>query len=176
MRFVLAALSACVMISPAMAFSPQEPVKTLVDATVENWAGTNEEFKYVLDDAYLNSVYSKAFAKAYRDAGKKLSQDAGEGEEYPPFGYDIITNSQDGCPLQDVKTDKVTPKDKGAEVIVSFKHYACMGDEADYQIRSVVHFDVIEEDGKAVIDNIRHKTDEGFQSLRGELDDILKGQ
>ena len=176
MRFMLAALSMCVMISPAMAFSPEVPVKTLVDATVENWAGVNEEFKFVLSDEMLDRVYSKAFANAYRDAKKKLSAEANDGEEYDPFGYDIITNSQDGCPLQDVKTDIASSASGKAEVIVSFKHLSCMGDDADYQIRNVVHFDVIEEGGKAVVDDIRHKGDEGEQSLRDDLEDIIKGR
>lgn len=176
MRLAYLALGFISFAAPALAFSPEEPVKVLVDATVENWAGTNENFKFVLDDSLLDSVYSKAFAKAYRDAKKKLANDANDGEEYEPFGYDIITNSQDGCPLQDVKREVASSAGGKAEVVVSFKHFACMGDEAEYQIRNVVYFNVIQEGGKAVIDDIHHKSDEGSQSLRADLTDVVNGQ
>jgi hypothetical protein len=176
MRIASFAIGLLVSVVPAFAFSPEEPVNVLVTATVENWAGTNEEFKFVLAEELLATVYSQGFAKAYRDAKKKISGDAGDGEDYEPFGYDIITNSQDGCPLQDVKSEVASSGGGKAEVIVSFKHFACMGDQAEYQFRNVVHFDVVEEGGKAVVDNIRHQGDEGEQSLRDDLADIIKGQ
>lgn len=176
MRIPKIALILLALATPAAAFSPEQPVKILIDATVDNWAGVNEEFSFVLDEKLLDTVYSKAFAKAYRDAKAKITEDAGDGEDYEPFGYDIITNSQDGCPLQDVKSNVASSKDGRAEVIVSFKHFACMGEQEEFQILNVVHFDVIEEGGNAVIDNIRHKSDEGEQSLRADLDDIVNGR
>jgi hypothetical protein len=176
MRMTKVALILMALTTPAAAFSPEQPVKALVDATVDNWAGVNEEFTFVLGEQMLDTVYSKAFAKAYRDAKAKISADAGDGEDYEPFGYDIITNSQDGCPLQDVKSNLASSEAGRAEVIVSFKHFACMGDQEEYQLFNVVHFDVVSEGGKAVIDNIRHKSDEGEQSLRDDLDDILQGR
>jgi hypothetical protein len=176
MRITNIAFILAVLATPAAAFSPEEPVKALVDATVDNWAGVNEEFTFVLGETMLNTVYSKAFAKAYRDAKAKITADAGDGEDYEPFGYDIITNSQDGCPLQDVKSNIASSAGGKAEVVVSFKHFSCMGDQKEYQLLNVVHFDVVEEGGRAVVDNIRHQGDDGEQSLRDDLEDILQGR
>lgn len=109
-------------------------------------------------------------------ASKKPAYEAESGETGDPFGYDVVTNSQDGCPLVDVSVTPGEVKDGVTDVTAKFKLWACM-DEAEMKATvDEVHFDVIEENGQPVISDIHRVGDEGRDSLRAEMAAIIKGE
>ena len=176
MRKILLATAAILFSCNAFAADPVEPVKKVMDITVKNWSGEADDWKYILDEDLLTTLFSKEFAAQYREASKKPAYEAENGDKGDPFGYDVITNSQDGCPLQDVEIAAAPPKDGVSDVTVKFKLWACM-DEAEMKASvDQVNFDVITEDGKPVIKDIHRVGDEGRDSLLQEMANIIKGE
>lgn len=176
MRKFLLATAAILLSTHAFATDPTEPVKKVMDITVKNWSGEAQDWKYIFDEDLLNTLFSKAFAAQYREASKKPASEVESGEKGDPFGYDVVTNSQDGCPLQDVTITPAPAKDGLTSVNVKFKLWACM-DEAEMKASvDQVDFDVIEEDGKPVISDIHRVGDEGRDSLVQEMTNIIKGE
>lgn len=176
MQKVLLAIAAIFISSNAFAADPAEPVKKVMDITVKNWSGEADDWKYIFDEDLLTTLFSKAFIAQYREASKKPAYEAQAGEKGDPFGYDVVTNSQDGCPLQDVNISAAPPKDGVSDVTVKFKLWACM-DEAEMKATvDQVNFDVIEEDGKPVINDIHRVGDEGRDSVLQEMANIIKGE
>ncbi|TBN08476.1 hypothetical protein EYC79_21805 [Agrobacterium cavarae] len=170
------AIAALFVSSSAFAADPTEPVKKVMDITVKNWSGEADDWKYIFDEDLLTTLFSKAFIAQYREASKKPAYEAAAGEKGDPFGYDVVTNSQDGCPLQDVNISAAPPKDGVSDVTVKFKLWACM-DEAEMKATvDQVNFDVIEEDGKPVINDIHRVGDEGRDSVQQEMANIIKGE
>ncbi len=176
MRKFLLATAAILIATTASAADPAEPVKKVMDITVKNWSGEADDWKYIFDEDLLTTLFSKAFVAQYREASKKPASDVESGDKGDPFGYDVVTNSQDGCPLQDVTITPAPPKDGVTDVTVKFKLWACM-DEAEMKATvDQVNFDVIEEDGRPVINDIHRVGDEGRDSLLQEMTNIIKGE
>ncbi|MCO5734064.1 hypothetical protein [Rhizobium sp. SSA_523] len=171
LAFVFASLSL-----PAAAADPVAPVQQVMDMTKYNWEAVDAEWKYIFDSTPLASLFSKRFQAAYKEAAKHPAYETENNEPGDPFGYDVITNSQDGCPLQDVKITPGAVKDGIADVAVSFKMWTCI-DEAEIKNSvSEVHFDVITEDGKPVIDDIHRVADGERDSVLSEMQALAKGQ
>lgn len=176
MQKILLATAAILFSCNAFAAEPTEPVKKVMDITVKNWSGESEDWKYIFDEDLLTTLFSKEFAVKYREASKKPAYEAEAGEKGDPFGYDVVTNSQDGCPLQDINIIAAPPKDGVSDVTVKFKLWACM-DEAEMKATvDQVNFDVIEEGGKSVINDIHRVGDDGRDSLLQEMANIIKGE
>ncbi|SCX27901.1 hypothetical protein DSM25558_4326 [Agrobacterium sp. DSM 25558] len=177
MRKILLATAATLLFScNAFAADPTEPVKKVMDITVKNWSGEADDWKYIFDEDLLTTLFSKQFVTQYREASKKPASDVENSDKGDPFGYDVVTNSQDGCPLQDVTIVPTPPKDGVTDVTVKFKLWACM-DEAEMKATvDQVNFDVVEEDGKPVINDIHRVGDEGRDSLLQEMANIIKGE
>lgn len=175
MRTFLLTIAAFSISTAAFAADPAEPVRKVMDVTVKNWSGTAEDWKYLFDEDMLTSLFSKGFVDQYREASRKPAYEAESGKTGDPFGYDVVTNSQDGCPIQDLAVDAAPAKDGKSDVTAKFKLWACM-DEAEMKAMvDEVHFDVIEESGNPVIDDIHRVGDEGRDSLRKEMADLIKG-
>ena len=176
MRNILLLTAAVLFSHSALAAGPTDPVQKVMDITVKNWSGDAENWKYIFDEDMLTSLFSKEFIKQYREASNKPASEVESGDKGDPFGYDVVTNSQDGCPLQDVAITAAPPKDGVSDVTVKFKLWACM-DEAEMKATvDEVHFDVVEEDGRPVISDIHRVGDEGRDSLREEMATIIKGE
>lgn len=176
MRKILLLTAAVLFSHSALAAGPADPVQKVMDITVKNWSGDAENWKYIFDEDMLTSLFSKDFVTQYREASKKPAYEAESGEKGDPFGYDVVTNSQDGCPLQEVSVTPGAVKDGVTDVTAKFKLWACM-DEAEIKATvDEVHFDVIEEDGRPVISDIHRVGDEGRDSLREEMANIIKGE
>jgi hypothetical protein len=176
MRKFLLTTAAILFSTSAFAADPADPVRKVMDVTVKNWSGDAENWKYIFDEDMLNSLFSKAFVEQYREASKKPAYEAESGETGDPFGYDVVTNSQDGCPIEDLAIDVTPAKDGVTDVTARFKLWKCM-DEAEMKAMvDEVHFDVIEEGGKPVIDDIHRVGDEGRDSLRKEMTGLIKGE
>jgi hypothetical protein len=163
--------------SCAFAADATSPVRQVMDITVKNWSGEQEEWKYIFDEDMLNSLFSKRFVETYHQAAKKPAYDTENNEPGDPFGYDVVTSSQDGCPIQELAIAPAQPKDGGVnDVKVSFKLWSCMDENDMKNMVNEVHFDVIEVNGKPVIDDIHRVGDDGTDSLVVEMDGIIKGE
>lgn len=157
--------------SSALAAEAQEPVKNVMDLAEALWSDDPKvEGQDYFDKTRLDVLYSKSFADTYREAAKHPLYDEASG----PFGYDVITNGQDGCPLKDVAIAKGAETAGVTDVKVTFKLMTCYDDDPNKDAVSEVHFDVITENGKPVINDI-HRMNEGkLDSLVKEMQDIAK--
>jgi hypothetical protein len=168
------ALAAALLVTiafPALAADPQDPVKSIMDLAVALWSDDPKvEGQDYFDKARLETLYSKTFAAAYREAAKHPLYDEASG----PFGYDVITNGQDGCPLKEVNVANQGEKAGVTDIKVTFKLWTCYDDDPNKDAVSEVHFDVIKEDGKPVISDIHRITDGKPDSLLKEMQDIAK--
>lgn len=160
---------------PALAFSPKAPVQKIMDQTVKNWSG-NDEFHSLFDENNLTNVFSVPFATAYREAAKNSVYAGEDGEGADPFGFDVITNSQDGCPLEDLKIEDDGAVAQASTVIATFKVWACMEGSDMQNLGNEVQFKVINENGRAVIDDIVQVTPDETLSIRDVMSDIAKEQ
>ena len=167
----LAAAFLLTIASPALAADAQGPVKAIMDLAVALWSDDPKvEGQDYFDKARLETLYSKTFADAYREAAKHPLYDEASG----PFGYDVVTNGQDGCPLKDVTITNQGEKAGISDIKVTFKLMTCYDDDADKDATSEVHFDVITENGKPVISDIHRMADGKLDSLLKEMQDIAK--
>lgn len=158
----------------AFAADATMPVKAIMDATVSNWAGGDSDWQDIFDESKLKDIYSKDFGAKYQAAAQFPAADE---DGISPFDYDVIVNAQDACPLEEVKIAAQPPKNNVTEVLATFKKSTCMGSDADYQKTTTVRFEVIEEGGKPVVDDIITNDDNGNpSSLKSVMQDLVKQQ
>ncbi|MGV8936779.1 MAG: hypothetical protein ACOH2J_06620 [Allorhizobium sp.] len=156
---------------PVLAGDPLAPVRAVMDMTVSNWAEGSDGSKDIFAADILPKIYSRDFADKYRAAAKFPAFDDGGS----PFDYDVIVNGQDGCALQDISMVPDAPKAGVTDVMVKFRNTTCFGSEPEYQGFRELHFSVIDEGGKAVIDDIHSQLDEvKFGSLKADMVEIAK--
>jgi hypothetical protein len=157
----------------AMAADATVPVKSVMDATVSNWASGDNDWQDIFDESKLSQLYSKDFIAKYRAAAQFPAEDDG----ISPFDYDIIVGGQDACPLQDLTISPHAPSNGKTEVVAQFKKSACNGTDADAQAYTSVRFEVIEEGGKPLIDDILTTNENGdVGSLKDTMQEISKQQ
>lgn len=163
MKFPAIALIAALLPIVAHAESAADPVNRIVDIAKARW-----ETAEGTDVGYFDKLerdFSKRFATVYREAAKYPAYDGGDS----PFDYDVITSSQDGCPLKDIKISPEGEKDGVSVVAVSFKLMTCAPDAESQAMISALKFDVVVEDGKPVIADV-HRFQEGkWDTLVGEM-------
>ena len=163
------ALAAMFLFATQAFAAPDEPVKAIMDLATQLWSDKPPEGKDYFDKDHI-ALFSKDFVAAYREAEKYPIYDEGGG----PFGYDVITNSQDGCPLKDMAI-VAAPETAGvSDVKVTFKLMSCYTDDPGKDTVSEVHFDVVTEDGKPVIADIHRVIDGKPDSLVKEMKDLAK--
>ena len=100
-------------------------------------------------------------------------------ESTDPFGYDVVTNSQDGCALKDVTITPGAGTAGATDVKVTFKLMTCYTDDPARDDVSEVHFKVVTEDGKPVPAGVTTIVNRGIvdgkpMSLMAEMQDIVK--
>lgn len=161
--------------APAMAqaVDPLTPVREVMDVTVVNWSENVDEWKGIFEGGRLDRLYARELADLYRKASEKAAKVFESDEPVDPFDYDVVTNSQDGCPLQDVKIALAGEKDGVSDVVVNFRIWACEENEDTKNLVSEVHFDVVVEEGKPVIRDIHHVVDGERDSVLEEIRNIL---
>jgi len=157
----LTAMMVCAM--PALA-GPEAPVKTIMDLAAAMSSNTAPPGADYFDKDHIG-LFSKGFIAAYDEARKySYLEDGGV------FEYDVITNSQEGCPLKDISIAPGPDAAGASKVEVTFKLMACYQDETV----SEVHFKVVTERGKPVISDIDRIVDGKPVSLMDEMKDIAK--
>ena len=161
---------AIALISATSAWAgPDEPVKTIMDLASPALERQAAEGKDYFDKDHI-ALFSKDFVAAYREAEKYPIYNEGGG----PFGYDVITNSQDGCPLKDMAV-VAAPESAGvSDVKVTFKLMSCYAEDPGKDAISEVHFDVVTEGGKPVISDIHRIIDGKPDSLVKEMKELAK--
>ena len=168
MRFFAFALAATLLPLAAHAESAADPVNRIMDVAKARWAsveGSGTDYFEKLD-----RDFSKSFVAVYREATKYPAYDEGDS----PFDYDVITSSQDGCPLKDIKVSPEGEKQAISVVDVSFKLWTCNTDAESLAKVNELKFDVVMEDGKPVISDI-HRFQEGkWDTLVGEMKDNIE--
>jgi hypothetical protein len=155
--------------TPSLAAGPDEPVKVIMHLAAALWSDKPQENQDYFDKDHIR-LFSKDFVATYREAEKYPIYDEGG----TPFGYDVITNSQDGCPLKDVSIAPGTASAGATDVKVTFKLMTCYTDDPGKDSVSEVHFKVLVEDGKPVISDIDRIIDGKPASLMAEMKDIIK--
>lgn len=172
-RFGLVALALLLPVA-AQAADYKAPVAEIMAAATTNWqdmgADTDTPPPYTdyFSDDFLKRLYSKDFAAKYKEAAKYPAYDDGGS----PFDYDPIIGGQDGCALKDVTTTEGQPANGAEDVTVTFDNSHCFGERgADWQPEKLV-FKLIEEDGRAVIDDIERPGFEESASLKKEMQEI----
>ncbi len=164
-RFMLVVL-ACTAFSTAQAADPAAPVNEIMQEAVKGWAEEAQAGEDYFSQARLDRIYSQDFAKTYREAAKFPAYDEGDS----PFDYDVIVSGQDSCTIKDLTVAAGPQSDGKSDVKVTFDNTHCFGERAADWKPSELHFMVIEEGGKAVIDDIVRTGESG--SLKGELQGI----
>lgn len=174
-RFGLAALALLLPLS-AEAADFKAPVAEIMSAATSNWQDTGTDndnpapYTDYFSEDFLTRLYSKDFVAKYREAAKYPAYEDGGS----PFDYDPIIGGQDGCALKDVVTTEGQPANGAEDVTVTFDNSHCFGERAsDWQPEKLV-FKVVEEDGRAVIDDIERTSFEEGASLKKELEQIAE--
>lgn len=155
----------------ALAADVTAPVREVVEATAANW--TEDAFgheKDVFSEERLDRLFSADFARIFREAAKHPPHDLPEGETSGfPFDYDPIAQGQDGCPFENVRIED----DGDGQVTALFNNRGCMGDDEAFKADTVLIFHVVEEGGRAVIDDIYPVTNgQSGESIKDELNVI----
>lgn len=164
-RFALVVLACCTF-SAAHAGDPAAPVNEIMQEAVKGWAEEAQPGEDYFSEARLGRIYSEDFVKAYREAAKFPAYDEGDS----PFDYDVIVSGQDSCSIKDLLVVAGPETDGKSDVTVTFDNTHCFGERAADWKPSELHFMVIEEGGKAVIDDIIRAGETG--SLKSELQAI----
>jgi hypothetical protein len=163
-------LAANLLISaPSFAAGPDEPVKTIMDLASALWSDQPPENQDYFDKDHI-ALFSKDFVAAYRETEKYPIYEEGGS----PFGYDVITNSQDGCPLKDVSIAPAAEAAGMTDVKVTFKLMSCYAEDPNKDALSEVHFKVVTENGKSLIADIDRIIDGKSVSLMAEMKEIVK--
>jgi hypothetical protein len=176
LKAAIVAVIAVLLPLPAHA-DPLAPVTEVMDVARQLWSENPPETLDYFEPDRLERLYSASFVAAYKEARKfpAFEPEPGQTEGYP-FDYDVIANSQDGCPLEDVKLAKTGEEGGVTTVTATFKLWGCSEDPSERDFLSEVRFKVIEEYGKPVISDIVRMLDGEGLSLLEEMQYIVSGE
>lgn len=163
-RLVVLPLLFLLDVTSVQAGDPTDPVKQVMDIEVSNWKQGSTDSVSVLDDPYLEKLFTADFVAAYREASKHPAYDLPEGQTTgSPFDYDPIINGQDSCPIEDLRIED----DGDGQVTALYNNTKCM--EGVEQVDQTIIFHVKQEGGAMKIDDL-------FHVIQGESNDGLKEQ
>ncbi|THV10974.1 hypothetical protein [Rhizobium rhizophilum] len=140
-------------VAPLFAASDvKAPVREIIEAAARGWDDKiDEPSEDVFSVDRLSRLFSRDFALAFEAASKNPPFDPPEGETTGyPFDYDPIAQGQDGCPFEDIRIED----DGDGQVTALFNNRRCFGEGAEYEADTVLIFHVVDEAGRAVIDDI----------------------
>jgi hypothetical protein len=172
MRTLSLAAAFTLIAATASAADATAPVREVMDMTAKNWATTDSDWVYVFADEPLQRLFSQRFQAAYHEAAKTPAYETDDGSPGDPFGYDVVTASQDGCPLEEMAIDGGAEEVAVRDVKVTFKLWRCLDQAELRESVNEVHFDVIEESGRYVIDDIHRVGIEEQDSVLAEMKEL----
>ncbi len=123
-----------VLLMPLAAHAdPLAPVNEVMNVTRQLWSEDRAARAGLFRSGIrLSRLYSAEFTPRTRQRSKNPAFGLEEGEsEGNPFDYDVIANSQDGCPLEDIKAEKTAEAAGVVTVTVTFKLWRCVEDAAE---------------------------------------------
>ncbi|MFB9952134.1 hypothetical protein ACFFP0_25085 [Rhizobium puerariae] len=176
MRTMPLAIAFSLISTFAVAADATDPVKEVMKVTEDNWNTVDSEWKYIFDADPLARLFSKKFQAAYAEAAKHPAYETENNQPGDPFGYDVVTSSQDGCPLKDITMNAASGANGVTDVTVTFKMWTCVEEAEVKDSVNELHFDVIQEGGKPVIDDIHRVVDDERDSVIEEMQSIAKGE
>lgn len=171
--FLLALLFAWLP-TQALASDAAYPVKVLM--SVAGWKGADApdvQASGYFDDNLLSTIYSQSFVEVYRLAQK--TDELQDGSGYMT-GYDVVIGGQDSCELQEVRIETGARSGGVTPISVYFDAVSCFGHKPDLSKPQVI-FHVIEEDGRAVIDNFWNRDNRSgdvLSSVKNEYADLTR--
>ena len=157
---------ACCVAPAAQAADPTAPVDEIMQEAVRGWAEEPQPGEDYFSEARLRRIYSEDFADSYRAAAKFPAYDEGDS----PFSYDVIAGGQDGCAFRDLAVVAGPETDSATDVTVTFDNTHCFGERAADWKPAELHFMVIDENDRPVIDDIVRAGEVG--SVKAELEGI----
>ena len=165
MRLILAFGLALTAATASLA-APQDRVRTLLEAISYNWRDDASVYQDPFSDARLASLYSSAFATAFRAAW-----DRGGPDSDGIFETDFFINADTGCPFENLKVDQNRNGAGVMSVTARFNAFGCERGEGDRLSISHLVFKIVDENGRDVIDDIV-RIDEGGKetSIRTVMD------
>ena len=172
MRFAFFAAAFILAASTVSADDATGPVRTVMDITVRNWGNADSEWSYVFAPEPLERLFSLRFRSAYLQASKRPAYETEDGGPGDPFGYDVVTASQDGCPLEDLAIEPGAEQTGMTPVKVTFKLWRCLDQAELRESLNEVHFDVVMEGGRFVIDDIHRVGPDGRDSVLVEMEQL----
>jgi hypothetical protein len=140
---------------PAHAADVTGPVRELMNAASANWSEEGGDEDYTSEDR-MARLYAPDFARVIEEAvghASRLNKDT-------VLGFDMITGSEDGCPLKGVKIAQQKPEADFIPVFVEFKPFTCLKGSPKRNMLMKVLFMMGEYDGV-------YKIDEIFRTVRG---------
>jgi len=164
MKFLAIVVTAALIPFAARAESAVDPVNRIMDVAKARWESTESPTGDYFEN--LDRDFSTRFAAVYREAQKFPAYD---GSDYP-FDYDVITSSQDGCPLKDLTVSPQGETDGVSVVAVRFRLWTCAPDAESQAKVNELRFDIVMEDGKPVISDIHRLTEGNWDTLVGEME------
>jgi hypothetical protein len=152
---------------------PLDPVKGVMAIAEKMWSDPPTTDEYYFDARNIGQLYSTGFVEAFRIAEKHpaIPVDEGGTEGYP-FDYDVITSSQDGCPLKDILIEAGPASGAATPVKVTFRLWDCLDDPVERERINELRFMVVSQDGRSVIDDIIRIEDGEEVSLVEEMRDM----
>ena len=159
----------------AQAADATEPVREIMAVVTANWqaAGTDTDTPpdYVdyFNDGLLGRLYSRDFVAKYREAAQYPAYEGGTS----PFGYDVIAMGQDGCTIKDLAIAAEAPAGGKVPVTATFDNTHCFDGLSENLKPAKVTFEMMEEDGRPVIDDILRHYEDGDLSLKDEMAEIV---
>lgn len=168
MRLILA-IGLLLATSTAALAAPDDTVRTVLAAASHNWESEIAEVDDYFSEERLDTLYSKAFAKSFRDAWK-LATDNDDGI----FEMDFIVNAQAACKFEDIKLEDKAAAGGVTLVDSRFNAFRCLTNGEDTTRVSHLVFRIISQDGHDVIDDIERIDGTEQKSIRQEMDKYAK--
>lgn len=160
---------------PALAADVTQPVRDIMQVATELWSGEEGGDVDYFDATHI-ADFSAAFRALYAEAAKHPAFDSDDGTG-SPFDYDPIISGQDGCALEGLAIAPGAKTGNATDVVARFKRFTCFEGNTDEERNAVseVHFTVITEKGKPVIDDVVSGEGGDRISLVESMKAIIKG-
>lgn len=134
---------------PAYAADVTGPARELMNAATVNWSDAGGDEDYTSEER-MGRLYAPGLAAVIEEAvghASRLNKDT-------VLGYDMITGSEDGCAIKDLKITQQKPEPDFIPVIAEFKPFTCLKGDSRRKMVMKVLFMMGEYDGVYKIDEI----------------------
>lgn len=147
------------------------PIREVMEVTTVFWSPRTPKLGSIFSEDRLGRLYSRDFVRVYRAAMRHPIYPNGD----TPFDFDVIVQAQDSCTPEDTHIRLVGTLGPVRDYEVSFARLGCF-DGGDPNERTTIHFDIVDQDGRAVIDDIvTHEADGKVDSTKVLMANIAAG-